>query len=47
MNDAGAARFGTEAIRYSLLVMGLAGGCASVLFWITSRHLPADLAKVR
>jgi predicted MFS family arabinose efflux permease len=47
MNDAGAARFGTEAIRYSLLVMGVAGGCASVLFWITSRHLPADLAKVR
>ena len=27
--------------------LGLAGGCASVLFWITSRHLPEDLARVR
>jgi len=47
MNDLGTERFGSEVIRHSLLVMGLAGGSASVLFWLTSRHLPADLARVR
>ncbi len=47
MNDLGADRYGPEVIRYSLAVIGAVGGCASILFWITSEHLPADLARVR
>jgi MFS family permease len=47
MNDAWSDQYGAEAIRYSLLVMGIAGGFASVLFYMTSRHLPADLARVQ
>jgi len=47
MNDFFADQYGVEGIRYSLMTIGLAGGCASVLFWVTSRHLPADLARVR
>ena len=47
MNDVFAARYAEAGIRYSLATIGLAGGCASILFWITSRHLPGDLARVR
>jgi predicted MFS family arabinose efflux permease len=47
MNDLGVDRYGAEAIRYSLAAIGLVSACASVLFWITSRHLPADLARAR
>ncbi len=43
MNDTVFANHGEHAIRYSLMVMGLLGGCASVLFWLASRHLQRDL----
>jgi predicted MFS family arabinose efflux permease len=46
MNDYLFADQGNEAIRYSLLVMGCVGACASVLFWIASRHLPAGLSRL-
>ncbi len=47
LNDQVFVRFGPEAIRYSLLVMGLAGGCASILFWLASRHLPEFLDRAQ
>ena len=43
MNDTVFATHGDHAIRYSLMVMGMLGGCASVLFWLASRHLQRDL----
>jgi MFS family permease len=46
MNDYLFSAHGDHAIRYSLLVMGLLGGCASVLFWLASNHLRADMARV-
>ncbi|MBK7729107.1 MAG: MFS transporter [Gammaproteobacteria bacterium] len=36
--------YGELAIRYSMLVIGLLGGTASLLFWQASRTLAADLA---
>jgi predicted MFS family arabinose efflux permease len=36
--------YGDEAIRYSMLTVGLIGGCASILFWQASKTLAADLA---
>lgn len=36
---------GSGAIRYSMLVVGLLGGLASLLFWRASRHLPTELAR--
>jgi MFS family permease len=36
---------GEQAIRYSLLVMGILGGGGSILFWQASRTLAADLAS--
>ena len=47
MNDYIFMEQGDHAIRYSLLVMGVLGGCASLLFWLASRHLPGDLARVQ
>jgi len=44
MNDAFADRFGAEAIRYSLLVVGLAGLPSLLLFQTASRTLREDLA---
>lgn len=35
--------YGDDAIRYSLLTVGLLGGLASILFWQASRTLAADL----
>ena len=36
---------GAEAIRYSMLVMGVAGGGASLLFWLSSRTLATELRQ--
>jgi len=36
--------YGEQAIRYSLLTVGIVGGMASILFWQASRTLGADLA---
>ncbi len=47
LNDAFAAEYGDAAIRYSLLIVGCAGGGASVLFWQAAKHLPADLEAAR
>jgi MFS family permease len=47
LNDQLANRFGSEAIRYSMLVVGVAGGLASILFYLASRRLREDLAAVR
>jgi MFS family permease len=44
-NDLLAPVYGAGAIRWSLLGVVLTGGVASVLYWIGSRHLPADLAR--
>ena len=46
LNDQLAARFGTEAIRYSLLVVALAGGLSGVFFLLGSRTLVGDLEAV-
>ncbi len=35
--------YGDDAIRYSLLTVGLLGGLASILFWQASRTLAADI----
>ena len=35
--------YGAEAIRYSMLVMGLLGGLASILFWMASRDLREEM----
>ena len=45
MNDQLFANLGGEAIRYSLLVMGITGGFASILFWLASLGLREDLAR--
>lgn len=39
------AAHGELAIRYSMLVVGVLGGMASLLFWQASRTLAADLAR--
>lgn len=36
--------YGPEAIRYSMLVMGLIGGFASILFWQASKSLREEMA---
>jgi MFS family permease len=47
LNDALAADFGDESIRYSLLSVGAVGASAVVFFWLASRSLPRDLAAAR
>lgn len=47
MNDRLFAGLGNEAIRYSLLVMGMVGGLASLVFWLSSLGLREDLARAR
>jgi len=47
LNDSWSDRFGIEAIRYSLLVVGILGGLASPLFWQASRNLREDLRAVQ
>ncbi|MBW1885133.1 MAG: MFS transporter [Deltaproteobacteria bacterium] len=47
LNDALAAEFGKESIRYSLLSVGAVGASAVVFFWLASRSLPRDLAAAR
>jgi MFS family permease len=47
MNDLWFVDQGADAIRYSLLVMGVIGGFASLLFWRASMNLQADLARVK
>jgi len=37
--------YGDQAIRYSLLTVGILGGLGSLLFWQASRSLAADLAS--
>ncbi|MEZ5533545.1 MAG: MFS transporter [Steroidobacteraceae bacterium] len=37
--------FGQDAIRYSMLVVGLFGGFASVFFWYAARRLPTELVR--
>jgi MFS family permease len=43
MNDQLADRFGVEAIRYSLLVVGMVGVPSSAFFLLASRSLREDL----
>jgi len=45
MNDALAASYGELAVRYSLVVVTLVGGLASVFFWLGSATLREDLAS--
>lgn len=45
-NDTLFIAYGTGAIRYSLLTLGVAGGLSSLLFWAGSRSLLDDLARV-
>jgi MFS family permease len=47
LNDRWSDHFGIEAIRYSLLLVGILGGLASVLFWQASRGLREDLRAAR
>jgi len=47
MNDTLFAVRGDQAIRYSLLVMGISGGLASIFFWLASVKLREDLARAR
>jgi hypothetical protein len=37
--------YGSDGLRYALLVVGLLGSPAIVLFYLAGRHLPADLAR--
>ena len=37
--------YGAQAIRYSMLVMGVLGGFASILFWQASRHLREEMRQ--
>jgi predicted MFS family arabinose efflux permease len=45
LNDLLEPRFGSDAIRYSLLAVTLVGALASPLFWLGGRHYAADLAS--
>ena len=45
LNDLYAARFGDEAIRYSLVTIATTGAIGSLLFWLSSRTLAADLER--
>ena len=47
LNDSLAPRYGDEAIRYSLLVVALAGGLGAVFFLRAVRTLREDLAAAR
>jgi predicted MFS family arabinose efflux permease len=44
MNDALAARYGADAIRYSLLLCACAGPLAALFFWRCARNVREDLA---
>jgi MFS family permease len=43
LNDYVFAGYGTEAIRYSMLVVGILGGMASLLFWQASKTLREEM----
>ena len=45
LNDYVFSRHGPEAIRYSMLVVGILGGMASLLFWQASRTLNEELEQ--
>ncbi len=45
LNDHVFPAHGAEAIRYSMLVMGVAGGGAALLFWLSSRTLESELRR--
>jgi predicted MFS family arabinose efflux permease len=47
LNDLYAPRFAGEAIRYSLLTITSTGLLGSLFFYLSSRHLRADLARAR
>jgi MFS family permease len=47
LNDSYAPRFGDEAIRYSLLTISSAGPLGAFFLYLSSRHLVADLRRVR
>ncbi len=47
LNDRLAATYGAEAIRYSLMIVGLAGVLAAVHFALAARTIRADLAAAR
>ena len=47
LNDRWSDHFGIEAIRYSLLLVGILGGLAGPLFWQASRSLREDLRAVQ
>ncbi len=46
MNDYLFVEHGVDAIRYSLAVMGVLGGFASLAFWMASKTLRSDLDRV-
>ncbi len=45
LNDLLAPRFGSDAIRYSLLAVTLMGALAGPFFWLGGRHYADDLAS--
>ena len=45
MNDYLFVEYGVDAIRYSLAVMGVLGGFASLAFWMASKTLRSDLDR--
>jgi predicted MFS family arabinose efflux permease len=47
LNDLYSARFGDEAIRYSLTTIATTGALGSLLFFLSSRHLAADLHRAK
>ncbi len=47
LNDVYASSYGDEAIRYSLLTVAATGLVGAFLFLLSSRHLAADLEKVK
>jgi MFS family permease len=47
LNDAFAAKYGDEAIRYSLLAITMTSVLGSIFFYLSSRTLAADLERVR
>jgi predicted MFS family arabinose efflux permease len=47
LNDLYSARFGDQAIRYSLATIATTGAIGSLMFFLSSRTLAADLARAR
>ncbi|MGB5324199.1 MAG: hypothetical protein WBN40_02080, partial [Pseudomonadales bacterium] len=37
--------YGSDGLRYAMLVVGMVGGLAVVMFMLAARHLPKDLQR--